>query len=52
MDTSGTVVPLAFLLEKGHSRPRETAFMQAMRERVGDDGAGYSFSLRGRSVPV
>ena len=50
METSGTVVPLAFFLEKGHSRPRETAFMQAMRERLGDDGSGYSFSLRGRSV--
>jgi phenylacetate-CoA ligase len=50
METSGTVVPLPFFLEKGHSRPRETAFMQAMRERLGDDGSGYSFSLRGRSV--
>lgn len=50
MQTSGTVVPLDFFLEKGHSRPREAAFIRAMRERVGDDGSGYSFSLRGRSV--
>lgn len=50
MHTSGTVVPLDFFLEKGRSRPRETAFMQAMRERLGDDGSGYSFSLRGRNV--
>jgi len=50
MHTSGSVVPMDFFLEKGHSRPRERAFIQAMRERFGDDGSGYSLSLRGRSV--
>lgn len=51
MRTSGSfAVPMEFFLEKGRSRPREAAFMQAMRESVGDDGSGPTFSFRGRNV--
>ena len=51
MRTGGSLaVPLEFFVEKGHSRPREAAFMQAMRESLGDDGSGLTFALRGRNV--
>jgi len=52
MFTGGsTLNPLQFYLQRDLSRPKEYAFMQCFRERVGAGANELTLSLRGRSVP-
>jgi phenylacetate-CoA ligase len=44
--------PLRFHLEKHVSRPREYAFIQAFRDRVGAKPGDLTLALRGRTVPT
>ena len=44
--------PMRFHLQKHVSRPREYAFMQAFRDRVGAEPDELTLALRGRSVPT
>ena len=43
--------PMRFFLQKHVSRPREYAFIQSFRERVGAQPGDLILALRGRSVP-
>ena len=52
MFTGGsTLNPMQFYLHRDLSRPKEYAFMQAFRERLGAGGKELTLSLRGRTVP-
>ena len=44
--------PMRFFLEKHVTRPKEQAFMQDFRARVGATDADLSLALRGRIVPT
>jgi phenylacetate-coenzyme A ligase PaaK-like adenylate-forming protein len=43
--------PMRFFLQKHVTRPKEYAFIQDFRARVGGDPADVALALRGRSVP-
>ena len=43
--------PMGFFLEKHVSRPKEYAFIQAFRDRVGAKPGDLTLALRGRTVP-
>ncbi len=43
--------PMRFFLEKHVSRPKEYAFIQAFRDRVGAQPGELTLALRGRTVP-
>jgi len=43
--------PMQFYLQKHRSRPKEYAFMQEFRDRVGAGPEDLTLALRGRSVP-
>ena len=52
MFTGGsTLNPMQFYLQRDLSRPKEYAFMQSFRERLGAGAKELTLSLRGRSVP-
>jgi phenylacetate-CoA ligase len=52
MFTGGsTLNPMQFYLQRDLSRPKEYAFMQSFRERLGGGAKELTLSLRGRSVP-
>jgi phenylacetate-CoA ligase len=44
--------PMRFFLTKHSSRPKEFAYMQAFRDRVGLDEGDMTLALRGRTVPT
>ena len=43
--------PMQFYLQKHRSRPKEYAFMQEFRDRVGAGPEDLTLALRGRSIP-
>jgi phenylacetate-CoA ligase len=52
MYTGGsTLTPMQFYLQKHVTRPREFAFMESFRERVGARTSDTMLALRGRTVP-